>query len=217
MNGFFASFVPIKSNLTPLFKRLKKYKIEIFLLTTAFVTALISAYIFLTGQKQINDKEMVIFDEKTSFSPHQKIVVDISGAVEKPDIYEVTLGARLKDVLIMAGGLSANAHRQFFSRHFNLAKILSDQEKIYIPSVEEIQSGTFTENQQTLNYMSKTNDGKININTASPEELDRLPGVGKVTAQKIIQGRPYQNLQDLLTKKVVTKSVYEKIRDLIEL
>ncbi len=217
MNGFFTSFIPIKSNLSSLFKRWKKYKIEIFLLTIAFITALISAYIFLIGQKQLSEKEAVVFGEKLSTFPQQKIVVDIAGAVENPDIYEVTLGARLKDVLIMAGGLSANAHRQFFSRYFNLAKILSDQEKIYIPSVEEIQSGTFTENQQTLNYIPKSHEGKININTASPEELDRLPGVGKITAEKIIQGRPYQSLQDLLTKKVITKSVYEKIKDLIEL
>lgn len=88
------------------------------------------------------------------------------------------------------------------------------------------------ENQRTLDYISPQNitqaeiisqnpsqniTEKISINQASIEELDALPGIGPVTGQKIINNRPYQNFEELLTKKVVNKSTFEKIKDLIRL
>ncbi len=74
--------------------------------------------------------------------------------MEKPDVYEVVLGARLKDVLIKAGGLSENADKDFFYRNFNLARIVNDQEKYYIPSLLETSNGIFIENLRTLDYTS---------------------------------------------------------------
>ena len=55
----------------------------------------------------------------------------------------------------------------------------------------------------------------INLNTASAEELDTLPGVGAVTVNKIINGRPYSTIEDLLNKKIVNKGVFENIKGLI--
>ena len=55
--------------------------------------------------------------------------------------------------------------------------------------------------------------GKININTASVSELDRLWGVGPATAEKIIGGRPYSSVEELLSKKAVKSNVYERIKD----
>lgn len=220
--SFLESFKPALKTLN---KKLKKYRLEIFLLFLAIVSALISLIIFLTEKtNQSEYSPNVNFNYKNE--PLGRIYVDIAGAVEKPDVYEVSVGARLKDVLILAGGLSAQADRDFFQRNFNLARIVSDQEKFYIPSVYEIQNGLFTENSQTLDYtqpniqtVSSNNvslDSQlININQATMGELDQLPGVGKVTAQKIIQNRPYSNIDELLTKKVVNKSVFEKIKDLI--
>jgi len=212
---FFKSLKPI---LKAMGKKLKKYRIEIFLLITALISTSISLFIFLN----LNNKngEEIISENKIDFLP-EKILVDLQGAVEKPDVYEISSGARLKDVLILAGGLSAEADRVFFSRHFNLAKKVADQEKYYIPSVEEVQTGLIKESEQTLNY-NQTNNQKtahqsslININTASIEELDQLPGIGKVTGQKIIQNRPYHNIEELSAKKIVNKTVYEKIKNLI--
>lgn len=217
MSRFFESFNPITSHLPSLFKRLKKYKIEIILLIIANITALTSVGVYLISQKQTTQEEAVIVSKKSPSHSQEKIFVDIAGAVEKPDVYQIAVGARLKDVLILAGGLSADADREFFRRNFNLAKILSDQEKIYIPSTEEIKNNILVQNQLTWEKPPQNNSKKININTASLEELDQLPGVGKITAQKIIDRRPYQNLEELLTKKAVNKSVYEKIKELIEL
>jgi competence protein ComEA len=57
----------------------------------------------------------------------------------------------------------------------------------------------------------------ISINDSTIEELDQLPGIGQITANKIISNRPYTTIEDLLTKKVVNKGVFEKIKNLIEI
>ena len=220
MKNFFRSFLPV-------LKKIKKYKIEIFLLGASFFIAIFSLILY---QKENAEEKPEVVDEKTFNNPppYKKIFVDVAGAVKNPGVYEATFGARLKDVLDLAGGLSDEADKFFFQRNFNLAKIIIDQEKIYIPATWEIQSGIFVENQRTLDYTQKTNinwEGgnlensinKININQATAEELETLPGIGKITAQKIIKNRPYQTIDELLTKKVIGKSTFEKIKDLISL
>lgn len=152
-------------------------------------------------------KENPAFDTATVLPG---IFVDIQGAIEKPDVYEVTVGARLKDVLVLAHGLSVEADRKFFAQTFNLAKKVTDQEKIYIPSEEEVTRG-----QIAGASIAEKHDRKTNINTASSEELERLPGIGAVTTEKIIEKRPYASIDELLNKKIVGKSVFEKIKDLI--
>ncbi|OGK14388.1 hypothetical protein A3I50_01630 [Candidatus Roizmanbacteria bacterium RIFCSPLOWO2_02_FULL_37_9] len=215
MQGFLESFSPIWL----------KYKIEVILLSAAFVIILTSGLIFVKSQEEKEDIPL-LEPVKISEIKENKIFVDLSGAVENPNVYEITSGARLKDVLVLAGGLSSGADRSFFSRNFNLARILADQEKIYIPSSEEIEEGRLKESEQALiNVQGQTlgassqdlQSGKIKINSAPMDELDTLPGVGKVTAQKIIQNRPYESIEDLLNKKIVGKSVFEKIKDQIDL
>jgi competence protein ComEA len=220
MKNFLRSFLPV-------LKKIKKYKIEIFLLSASFFIAIFSLILY---QKEKAWEKEEVMEEKTfnNPTPYKKIFVDVAGAVKNPGVYEATFGARLKDVLDLAGGLSDEADKFFFQRNFNLAKIVIDQEKIYIPSTWEVQSGIFVENQRTLDYTQKTtvnwegdnlenSINKININQATAEELETLPGIGKVTAQKIIKNRPYQTIDELLTKKVVGKSTFEKIKDLISL
>jgi len=148
--------------------------------------------------------------------------------VEKPGVYEVSSSARLQDALNFANGLTEEADKVFFSRNFNRARLLSDQEKIYIPFSWEISTGIFVENTRTLDYsnpvvpvnnsaITNTNQSPviINLNTASPEELDTLPGIGAITVNKIINNRPYATIEDLLNKKIVNKGVFENIKGLI--
>lgn len=197
----------------------EKYKVEICLIIGSLIIALISIFVFFLNQQPAATDEVLLEPVKTETLITSNIFVDLSGAVERADVYEVTSGARLKDVLILAGGLSVDADRGFFARSFNLARKLKDQEKIYIPNREEIQNELIQINQPALtNYYSDTptaSSEKISINNATMDQLDTLPGIGKITAQKIIQNRPYQSLDDLLSKKIVGKSVYERIKDLI--
>ena len=65
--------------------------------------------------------------------------------------------------------------------------------------------------------MGASGAGLVNINTSSLGELDKLPGIGQVYGQKIIEQRPYSNIEEILTKEVLPKNVFEKIKDKISL
>lgn len=207
-------------------KKFKKYLVEIIILTIAIFISVISLIIFLNSSSQ--KEEIKISETKNQITSVKKIFVDISGSVNKPGLYQLNNNSRIKEAIDKAGGLSDDADKGYFNRNFNLARFLSDQEKIYIPSVWEVQNGYFIENPQTLNYIQPINQQSIvfnsdsrqnliNINQASLDELDTLPGISKVLGQKIIDNRPYQSLEDLINKKVINKSVFEKIKDLISL
>jgi len=203
---------------------LKKYKTEVIIISVATALAAISAMLYI-NERKLSDNEIENVTENVLSANSPRIIVDISGAVENPGVYETTSGARLKDVIILAGGLSFNAEKDYISRNFNLAKHVTDQEKIYIPSINEVSSGIFTEPQKVLDYtapatvlnysVNDSNDEKISINSATLEELDTLPGIGKITAQKIIQNRPYAKIEELLNRKIVKKNIYENIINLI--
>lgn len=203
----------------------KKYKVEFILIILSLLIAITSLIIFFNNQSPEETENIIQEVSEIPKNTNQKIYVDISGAVVKPDVYKLSFGARVKDVLTLAGGFSEEADKVYFVRNFNLARIVSDQEKIYIPSIWEINSGIFVETPQALSNLQTNNTNNtaleaqslININEASEQELDQLPGIGKVTVNKIINNRPYTNSEELLNKKVVGKAVFEKIKDLIEI
>lgn len=210
MNGFIESCKPI----------IKKYLFECTLLLVAFCIGSVSLLLFIND----SDVEVSTKTQVESVKPEQKreIVVDVSGAVHKPFVYTFASSARFIDAIQKAGGLTDEADKAFVSRNINYARILSDQEKIYIPTLSDTTNGVIGENKRIIEYIlpnafsSVTNDTKkTNINTASALQLDQLPGVGKVQAESIIQGKPYYSLEDLLEKDIVSKSTYEKIKDLI--
>jgi competence protein ComEA len=215
-----------KKSLAFLKKKLKKLWLEITLLSLSIIISIVILILFF--QQDIKKEAVVKIESNNLPKLSEKYYVDLSGAVKKPDVYQVKPGTRLKEVLEMAGGISNQADQNFFARNFNLARFVSDQEKIYIPSIGEINTGLFTENSRSFDFISPVNQSniteettkqseKVNINNASEEELDQLPRVGPITAKKIIENRPYSMLEDLITKKAVTQSVFNKIKDLIEL
>lgn len=205
------------------FKISSKFRFEI---TSILVSAAILSASTLFFLKAQNPKAEIKFKNaeqlpSTEKKEEKKIYVDISGAIMEPDVYELSEGTRLKDLLASASGLSAEADRQFFKRYFNLARKVQDQEKIYIPSVSEVAEGLSTDKTTlqaeiaSIQGVSTRIEGKININTATDVQLDTLPGVGKVTSQKIISGRPYNSVAELINKKIVGKATFNKIKDLI--
>ncbi len=180
-----------------------------------FVYGLIS----LSG---LHTEDQIVFEDtktsqnsvlgQTTQNTGSVIVVDVEGAVIKPGVYRLSGDARIKDALIAASGLSLDADRGFVAKTINLAQKLTDGAKVYVPSQNQnakVKTQNYTEG-STISV-----DSQININTATASELDSLPGVGAVTAQKIIDNRPYADVQDLLKKKVVGNSVFEKIKDKI--
>jgi competence protein ComEA len=162
-----------------------------------------------------------------------EIYVEISGAVYKPGVYPMKKGARLYSLLEEAGGLNKQADKGFFYRNYNQARLLEDGEKIHAPSLEEVARGAFLE-QPLIIYtneigttepvVGKAGDqgqegksGLISINSATTSELETLTGVGKVTSEKIVAGRPYTAIEELKTKEVVSESLYSKIESYISL
>lgn len=175
------------------------------------------------SQPAVLDDSTTSLDQTSLLSPHptlgetispKEIVVDIEGAVTKPGVYQVISSSRLQDVVVKAGGFSAKADHEQIAKSLNLAEKLSDGMKIYVPFVgDTIPAGLITN--QDAGSSGMPTSGIININTASATELDNLPGVGQVTAQKIITNRPYAATQDLLDKKVVNQKVFSEIKDSI--
>lgn len=224
MLPFFESLVLFAKNKNR-HKKIKKYRIEIGLVVAALCITLVSIVLFITSKQPYSNNEELV--ESLS----QTIFIDISGAIQKPAVYESTQGARLKDILFLAGGLSDEADVMYFNRNFNLARFVSDQEKIYVPSISETAAGIIVENRRNIDYTAPLEASNYNttpeestpqttivhINTASIEELDTLPGVGPATVQKIIQNKPYSSIDELLTKKIVNQSVFVNIKGLIDL
>jgi competence protein ComEA len=165
--------------------------------------------------------------------PHAReafITVDVSGAVKNPDIYSFTYTPRIKDVLKRAGGLTDEADTSYIGRNFNMARFVSDQEKIYFPSSSETQTSVFVEDSRVLQYLSvvqgansesgKTSSSsqlKISINSASADELESLEGIGTTLSKAIIEHRPYKNINELISKKVLKQATFTKIKDSISL
>lgn len=159
-----------------------------------------------SGQKK-SDVEFQPSASKAVSEP-QKIMIDIEGAVVKPGVYQLGLDSRFVDALAAAGGLSSEADRDFVEKNINLVKKVSDGLKIYIPRVgEQILSSDSAGGVDAAST--------ININSASIGDLDTLPGVGSVTAQKIIDGRPYATVDDLVKRKIVSASEFDKIKNMI--
>ncbi len=131
------------------------------------------------------------------------IFVDLQGAVEKPGIYELPQETRLIELLQKAHGLNPHADRYLIAKTFNLSKKIVDEEKIYIPFVQERQNS------------NSPLPERISINSSTKTQLELLPSVGAVTAQKIIDNRPFSTLEQLVDKKIVGEKTYEKVRELI--
>lgn len=144
------------------------------------------------------------------------VTIDISGAVKMPGVYHLETDSRIEDAIREAGGFSEQVHKQYVSKSLNLATKLVDGQKIYIPYEGELASeipiATSAVVISTTSNPTIQNKGVINLNSSTQSELESLNGIGPVTASKIINGRPYNTVGELLSKKVVSKSVYEKIK-----
>jgi competence protein ComEA len=155
------------------------------------------------------------------------IYVDLSGSVVEPKVHRVPENTRLFEILSASGGLNELADRPYFYRNYNLAMILNDQDKIYVPSINEVVSGVYLENNKLVSaYTQGTTQskqsaseptGKISINTASQALLETLKGVGNITASRIIAGRPYKTIDELVDKDILKSALFDSIKDQLDL
>lgn len=167
-------------------------------------------------EEAVEESEAVVttvMAEKTEESTTQETVifVDIKGAVKNPGVYQMKVGDRVKDALEAAGGLTEEAD----SQKVNLAKRIEDQMVIVVPKVgeeaEEIPAGATSK--------EEAKEGKVNINTATVEELKTLKGVGEKKAEAIIEYRKkngsFQTKEDLMKVRGIGKKLFESFQERI--
>ena len=157
--------------------------------------------------------ETTMLAEKTEVSTTQEVVifVDIKGAVKNPGVYQMKVGDRVKDALDAAGGLTDEAD----SQKVNLAQRVEDQMVIVVPKVGE--EATEIPTGATSKEASK--EGKVNINTATVEELKTLKGVGEKKAEAIIEYRKkngsFKTKEDLMKVRGIGKKLFESFQERI--
>ncbi len=122
------------------------------------------------------------------------ITVSISGAIKSPGVYELAWGAKLNDLVELAGGLSPAAELTLV----NLADPLDMGETVVIPY-----------------RRTGGGDDRISLNSATVSELDSLPGIGPALARRIMARRPYSNIEDLQKVSGIGPASLEKLRPLV--
>ena len=191
-------------------KYLPLFSMYRFPLIVGFVGLIFLGYGLIVLLETDSSSENIVFESETQDASSQKeqpeIVVDIQGAVINPGVYKLPLDSRVQDGLVASGGLQQRADRTFVSKNLNLAAKLADGTKLYIPFQEEVLP--------SIQGASSTTN-RININTASLSELEALPRIGQITAQKIINNRPYGSIEELVQKKAVGQSVFDQIKESI--
>lgn len=199
-----------------------KYKVELVILAVSILFCVCGIYVYLNNGSNVEvDNVQIETKEFVQDLKSSNILIDLSGAVNNPGVYELKNNSRLKDLLEKAGGLSTDADSKYFQKNYNLARILVDQEKIYIPNKAEIETGIYLDGESTdqinprIIQEDSSETSLINVNTGSSAELDSLPGVGTVISARIISARPYKTIEELKEKKIVNNSLFEKIKSLI--
>lgn len=146
----------------------------------------------------------------------QQVGVDVEGAVASPGLYLVSADARVNDAVAAAGGMTQDADRQ----RVNLAQKVEDGMQVYVPSREEAAAASGAAatgaGQASSSGLSK---GKVNLNTASAEELQTLSGIGLSLSQRIIDYRqangPFKSVEDLRKVSGIGDTRFKSLKDLV--
>ncbi len=166
-----------------------------------------------------NNNIEVMANENEVAPADSEIVIHIAGEVVNSGVYRINKNARLEDVINLAGGFTEEAYQE----NLNLARKMTDGEKLVVYSKDDIEKQGDSENSDKSVYKSDimgkyNNIDLININTASLEELQTLKGVGPKTAKKIVDYRNenlFSNKEEILKVDGIGQKTYEKFKDKI--
>lgn len=152
-----------------------------------------------------------------------EIVVEVGGAVVRPGVYRLPPGSRVGDAITAAGGFGTRVDVLAADRALNLAATVRDGDEIHVPARGEAGAsspagGGGVGGNGSTGGNGSAGEGLIDLNRATAEQLDTLPGVGPATAAKIIaarEERPFASLEDVGSRKVVGAATLAKIRALV--
>lgn len=149
-----------------------------------------------------------------------EVVVDVTGAVARPGVYHLPAGSRMADAIEAAGGFSPRVDADGVATALNLAATVTDGSQVHVPSRDDPAttasggSGSGSGN----GAAGGPGGASLNLNTATQAELEALPGIGPVTAAKIIESRvatPFTSVDQLRERKLVGEKTFEQLKSLV--
>ena len=203
---------------------------------SAVVAAAVAVFLILSGPRPstlvldgaaartaVKDAGAASLAPDTALVAGTGLVIDVTGAVLHPGVYHLPAGARVADAIAAAGGFGPRVDASA-AQSLNLAAPLTDGLQVRVPSRDDpagAEAGS-TGNGGTSGGGSPGGGvapgGPVDLNTATSAELDGLPGIGPVTAGKIIASRderPFAAVEDLQTRKLVGSSTFAKLAGLV--
>lgn len=159
-------------------------------------------------------------DQDESAAEPLELVVHVDGAVTNPGVYVVEGEApRINDAVMLAGGLLPEAD----TSSLNLAQPLLDGQKVHVPVVgEEVAQSSVQDlpvQEVSVSAQGDADGSRINVNSATVDDLQRLPGVGAATAASIVDDRerngPFLSVEDLMRVSGIGEKKFEKMRDMV--
>ena len=214
-------------------KRKKKKKMTAAVILLIIATACYSA--FSSGSDDEIESAVVSAAKEEAESPEEEsveeeglkedaeaeeIFVDVGGSVKEPRVVCIPKGSRVFEAIEAAGGVTENAE----TKYLNMAEECTDGEKIYVPDLQEISEAESdgagselfsSEFESAQTGASSESEGKININTATSEELQTLDGIGPAMASRIIEYRQangsFESVDDLTNVSGIGEKTLQKL------
>ena len=170
-------------------------------------------YVEQSSESEVSEQTVV--DDSDILEQEDGIYVYVCGQIKNAGVYVLPEGSRVCDLFAMAGGFTEKAAKDYW----NQAKLLKDGEMIYVPTKEEVKDRTF--DGKTNAFTGTGDSDKVNINTASKEELMTIPGIGASKATAIISYRQehgqFSSIEEVKNVEGIKDGVYSKMKDFIEI
>lgn len=204
-----------------LIQNIKKYKWVLLIIALLVMACLV--FLYVDGRVKVSDAVVVESDNsliKPSNIPNDncEIFVDVSGAVQRPNVYCFQKGSMIIDAIKKAGGFKEGKYALEFVRStLNLSRELVGNEKIYIPYSNEVSCSKLVvklvAEESGGSPNSEVESNCVSLNESTKEQLMSLEGVGESLASKIMDKRPFKNTDDLNLVSGVGDQMFEKLRD----
>jgi len=167
------------------------------------------------GPGPVRSGHVALGERSSAEGSGSELVVDVQGAVVRPGIVHLPTGSRVADAIAAAGGYGPRVDADRVGQALNLAALVKDGDQVVVPSRDDRGPTTPT----GAGASGATGGGgPVDLNHATVAELDALPGIGPVTAAKIVAARDEQafaSVDDLRTRKILGAATFDKVKDLV--
>ncbi|RLC37456.1 hypothetical protein DRH29_01875 [candidate division Kazan bacterium] len=224
METLLSPFTPepeLERNKLEFFEQYKYWILGILLIISA-----IGIYLILTPPVSTlaEDDDIFVTDQENIVGHSLKLVVDVSGGVNHPGVYELDAESIIEDAIAAAGGFSPEADIDEIARNINRAALVDNHSKIYLPKIGDnqivyISPPSYSSSNSATDTSNNQITDLININTATNSELDSLPGIGPITAQRIIdyrlQNGGFSDIDEIKKVYGISDSKFNNLKDRI--